>query len=385
MPQHHCGAFAPGDVHAPRRAHGRGKHIRNRIDTRGLVVRRARLRIHGSQQPVIGLQEIQNAVVEQRRGHVRRVAIHRPRHRRRAGDVAFRVGQPDRLGAVAAEAAHQERERAVGDRRGNHVHREPGGFPDHVARGQVVARDLVHRGHDHLRLAVHRRDERRGPRVDLRARLPPDLIARSLVECGHERFALVIPDDHQRVAVQRRRAAFAERAAHALVAEILLPHQLAGHVVGVQAARLERRDHVLTVHDGRGRGPRAVLRMRGFVRRLFARRLLPDRLSRLPIDRQHHIAMGNEWLAAKRRVLRVCGHPHGYGRQHVEAITPYDGRPRTAARHLHLPADVLRFTPFGGRCCRAGHARALRSAPLRPVTLARCGLEGGVKRREERQ
>ena len=97
-----------------------------------------------------------------------------------------------------------------------------------------------------------------------------------LVERDDERPALVIPDARRGIAVQHRRRALAELVAHLLVAEVLLPDELAVHVVGVEPLRLERRDDVLAVGDRRARRPGAVVLMRALVRRRLARGLLPD-------------------------------------------------------------------------------------------------------------
>ena len=78
-------------------------------------------------------------------------------------------------------------------------------------------------------------------------RLPPDLLAGLRVEHDDERSRRVIPHDDQAIAVQRWRAALAELLAHPLVAEIVLPQRRAVHVVGVEAARFERRDQNLAV------------------------------------------------------------------------------------------------------------------------------------------
>ena len=142
------------------------------------------------------------------------------------------------------------------------------------------------------------------------------------------------------------------------------------HVVGEHAARLERHDHVLPVDDGRGRGPGAVLVVRGLVRLFFPRGAFPDDLAGPPVDGQEHELVRHR-LRAPRGVLRVARHAHRHGARHEHAVAPHDGRGRPAAGDLHLPADVLRFTPLDGRRRRGGHAGPLRPAPLRPEPIAR--------------
>ncbi len=179
--------------------------------------------------------------------------------------LALRVSQIDGLEAVAAKAARHEHHAIVRDRRRDRVHRHAGGLPDHAAGFEVVAAQLVHAGRDDLRAALVLDDERRGPGVDLVALHAPDLVAGRLVERDDERLALVVPDDDEVRPWSDRRRALAELVAHLLVAEILLPHQLAVHVVGVEPLRLERRDDVLAVGDRGARGEGAVVLMRAFA------------------------------------------------------------------------------------------------------------------------
>src|SRR5688500_20290532 len=119
----------------------------------------------------------------------------------------------------------------------------------------------------------------------------------------------MIPDDHESVAVEHRRTALAKLVAHRLVAEILLPHELAVHVVRVKAARLERCNDMLAVGHRRGRGPGAVVLMRGFVRRLFARRVLPPDAAVTPGERHGDVPMSSAPLdgAPRRMRLRPAG------------------------------------------------------------------------------
>jgi hypothetical protein len=81
---------------------------------------------------------------------------------------------------------------------------------------------------------------------------PPQFLAGPLVEGNHVRGLIeMVPDHHQRVAVQDRCRAFAELIAHLLVAEVGLPDQFAAHVVGVEAAGLEVGKNVRAVGDRR--------------------------------------------------------------------------------------------------------------------------------------
>ena len=117
---------------------------------------------------------------------------------------------------------------------------------------EVVAANALLRRDDRLGAAVDLQDERRRPGIDFVAGDAPQFLAVALVDRRHEGSVTVevVPDDDQRVAVQRRGGPFAELVAHTLVAEVLLPEQLAVHVVGVQPERLEIREEGLTVGDG---------------------------------------------------------------------------------------------------------------------------------------
>src|SRR5262249_59621282 len=55
--------------------------------------------------PEVRLEQVDDAVVEQRRRHVRRVVIERPDLRAARGDIPLRVRHADRAQAVAAESA----------------------------------------------------------------------------------------------------------------------------------------------------------------------------------------------------------------------------------------------------------------------------------------
>src|SRR4030095_14915259 len=187
------------------------------------------------------------------------------------------------------------------------------------------------------------------PAVDLVTVLPPELVARELVERGDERLSLVIPLDDDTVPVEDGRLAFADPLAHLLVAEILLPERLAVHVVRVEAERVEERVDVLAVGHGRRGRPRAPLRMRAFVRRVLVRRALPDRLPGLAIERHHDELVRHLRARAARLVRSGAARDGRHGGEDEHLVAPNDRRAGSAARYLDLPADVLRLAPLEGR------------------------------------
>ena len=214
--------------------------------------------------------------------------------------------------------------------------------------------------------------ERHRPRVDLGAVLAPELLSGALVESGDERLALVIPLDDEAIAEERRRAAFAERVAHLLVAEILLPDELAVHVVGVVPERVERRDHVLAVGRGRGRRPGAVLRMRRLVRRLFLGDALPQDFAGLPIEREDDELVRDERLTAARRVRRVAGDADRHaltGRTHDRPrrrVTPSRGRESRPSTECSSSRSIRSAASRSSKSrCRAARATAANSVPQR--------------------
>src|SRR5437870_2465148 len=170
--------------------------------------------------------------------------------------------------------------------------------------------------------------------------LDPLMSPWAFVEHRDERLALMIPDEHDAIAMQRGRRSLTELVPHSFVAEIFLPHERSVHVVHVQPARLEKRHDVLAVRNrGAGR-PCAVVWMRGFMRNLFARRPLPDRAAALPIDRHHHEPMEAKGPAAERCVRLGERGIGGDGGQYEEAIPPNHRSAGSAAWNLDLPADV---------------------------------------------
>src|ERR1017187_5733543 len=59
-----------------------------------------------------------------------------------------------------------------------------------------------------------------------------------------------------------------------------------------------------------------------------------------------------------------------------DPVVPDDGSGLAAAGDLHLPLDVVRLAPGGGRIGRWRHAVLERPAPLRPVVVWNCGRLG---------
>src|SRR5439155_5025709 len=90
--------------------------------------------------------------------------------------------------------------------------------------------------------------------------------------------AVVVAVEDERVLVQvrRRRGAPAQGAGEE--AEVLLPHELAGHVVAEDARRAEEGVDVLAVGGAR-RGGVAVPDVRRLLRHVLRRRLLPQDLA----------------------------------------------------------------------------------------------------------
>ena len=179
----------------------------------------------------------------------------------------------------------------------------------------------------------------------------------------------------RRFAEEYRRAAFPKLIAHALVAKIALPEQLAVYGIGVEPARFERRNQDLAVGNRGCGGPASVLRVRRLVRRLLAGCALPHHLARRSIDRQHHEAM-LRWRGAARRVRLFDRNLRRDRRQDVNPIAPHNRRRRAAPGDFNFPADVLRVAPLNGRRRRGRHSRRVWPAPLRPEPFA--GLGGGL-------
>ena len=253
----------------------------------------------------------------------------------------------------------------------------PAPYQSDLAGLEVVAAHLLHAAGDDLRAAAVLDDERSRPRIDLVACRAPAFLACALVEPDDERPALVIPDDNEHVAVERRRAAFAELHPHRLVAEILLPDRRALHVEGVDAARLEGRDDVRAVGDDRRRGPRSPLLMAGLVRRVLTDDTLPHRATVLAVDRQHQILVRPRRLAASGVRLGFIDADR-YRRRKEEEVAPDDRRAGTPAGDFLFPADVLRLAPLERRLGEPRDASAFRSAPLRPVAVGvGCGQDRG--------
>ena len=178
----------------------------------------------------------------------------------------------------------------------------------------------------------------------------------ALVERDDERRARheVIPDDDEVVAVERRRGSLAELVAHPLVAEVLLPDERPVHVVGVEAERVERRDDVLAVGDRRARRPRAVVRMRRFVRHRLVRGPFPDRLAGAPVDRHHDEAVRR---ARRDRAARRVASPRRRRRPAPRSARTA-GRPRRPATTSRGPGSRPSSGCSSSRSTRAADCRA---------------------------
>ena len=215
-------------------------------------------------------------------------------------------------------------------------------------------------------------DERRRPGIDFIAGSAPAFLSGALVEGDDERLALVIPDDDDGVAVESGGAALAKLVAHRLVAEVLLPDRRSLHVEGVDAARLERRNHDRAVGDDRRRRPRAPLLVAAFVRRVFPDDALPRDLAVLAVDRHNDVFVG-AWCLAARRVRLGLARANRDGRRQEELLAPDDRRPGAASGDRFLPSNVLGLAPFDWRLGRSRDTCPLGPPPLRPVPVGVCG------------
>src|SRR4051812_1999204 len=125
-------------------------------------------------------------------------------------------------------------------------------------------------------------DQRRAPGRRLVARLTPALLTGFLVERDHEVRTLVVPVDHECVAVKRGRGPFAEGIPGLHLPEVLLPFEIAVEIVAVDPARAKRHIEMLAIGHRR-RGGEAVVAVMPLVRHLLARDLLPEDLSGVAI------------------------------------------------------------------------------------------------------
>jgi hypothetical protein len=262
-----------------------------------------------------------------------------------------------------------------------------------LAGGEVVATGLVGAIHDHLFLAAVLHDQRRAPAGRLVPLLAPQLLPVAFVERHDEVFALVIPEHDHRVAAQGWGTPFAETVPGAHVAEVLFPEQLPLQVVAVEAERAEGHDQVLAVRHRRG-GRKAVIPVMALVRQLRARRMLPKRLARRPVEREHGELLFLRWGFAhaaaapsatttgfrcgrRRRVgdrfgLRLSSRGNGGEDKHL--VAPDHRRRSATAGQLHLPFHVLGLAPSHRRVGFRRDAVGERTAPGRPV------LQGSVRR-----
>src|SRR4029079_8721707 len=116
-----------------------------------------------------------------------------PRDRPGAREVAFGVGQTNRVELAAPEPGRDEDHAVLGDRRGNRVHVETVVLPDETAGLEVVAPHPLVSGRDHLGAAVVLHDEWRPPGVDVLPLGAPDFLACGSVERDDERGTLMVP------------------------------------------------------------------------------------------------------------------------------------------------------------------------------------------------
>ena len=170
-------------------------------------------------------------------------------------------------------------------------------MPKQFAVAQLIAANSPGAVNNYLRDAVVDRHDWGAPAGGLVAIGFPLQLAGLFVErinCG---VALVIPQQHDGVAVQGGGGAFAEAVAHAHVAKILLPLQFALHVVAVQAAGAEADNDVLAIGHG-GSGGITVITMMSFVRHLCCGNAPPVLLSGVSIEGHQHVTIFFGRLAA---------------------------------------------------------------------------------------
>ena len=241
---------------------------------------------------------------------------------------------------------------------------------------------------DDLAAAVVLHHVGRRPVVRLGALRAPDLAAGRGIEHHQEAGVEVIEVQQQPAVVQRQRRALAERHVHAHPdAEVLLPEELAVHVVGVEPAGAEEREHARAVGDRRVRREAAVDAVVALVRRGNRRGPLPQGLARGPIDGEHVEAVlepGVRASAGASRRLRRRPLAGRYRRRQEHPVAGDDRRRVAAPRDLDLPADVAR-APRQRRVPH-GHAGIEGAAPLRPIgTVRGCEAEQHGHSRARRQ
>jgi hypothetical protein len=190
--------------------------------------------------------------------------------------------------------------------------------------------------------------------------------------------------------MQRQRRPLAEGHVHAhLHAEVLLPQQLAVHVVRVEATGTKEREQARAVGDRRVGCEAAVGPVIPLVRGGDGGRPLPQQLPRRPIDGEHLEAVLEACVrAAAGASRRRGGHPFprrdGGGQEH--SIARDHWRRVSTPRDLQRPAHGVR-APLQWRVPH-GHAVVEGTAPLRPLgSTAECRQRdrenGGGARREQ--
>ncbi len=354
-------------------ADGRRVHVADAVETAAADDLRPAPRVDAADDASIRLREPQLVVVEQRRRNVRRTALDLPGHLLAVRDVTARR-QGNRVERVATVAAHAVDEAAACHRGRDHVHGLPATLPDDVATLQVVAPGSIRGVDDDLQASAGLDDERSGPRRHLITLAPPTRLSGPLVQHLDERWPLVIPVDHERVAVNDRRRALAEAAACRHVAEVTLPQLPAVEVVAVDTARAERDEERLAVGCRRRRCV-VVVRVAPLLRQLLRRLSLPEDLPRPAIETEH----GEAVVVAREldpegttRLLLGWRHaiidPVGLDRREDEdAVAPDDRRRAPLAGDLGLPDDVAIDTPLDRRIAVRSHTVGRRTSPLVPV------------------
>ena len=127
------------------------------------------------------------------------------------------------------------------------------------------------------------------------------------------------------------------------------------------------------VGDRRARRPGAVVLVRAFVRLCFARRLLPDDLAVLAVDRHHHVPVHAAARQAAARRMRGRRHRRRRGppsaRRRRSPQTTGDAEPRPGISTFQRTFFVSLHSVGGFADCET--PVHLRPAPLRPEFLGR--------------
>ena len=138
---HDSRAVAPGDVDATGGADRRREHVGRFVEALELVMRLAGLRVETRRAGRCWSSGCRAR--RRRRAETAHRACHDSKSRRRGQcrDVARGARDLDRLQTIALESAGRKHHSVLEHRRGNRVHRQSGGFPDHGAgwRGRSCA------------------------------------------------------------------------------------------------------------------------------------------------------------------------------------------------------------------------------------------------------